>query len=64
MMDLNNDVNVLKEQFDELMATLTPDQRIVAMASINKMNKANTPEELEKIKDEEIEKVRQSESKK
>jgi hypothetical protein len=57
-MDLNNNVDVLKKQMDLLMSKLTPEQRKFAKASIEEINKATTPEEVNKIRDEEIEKAK------
>ena len=64
MMDLNKGAGILKEQFDKLMNDLPPDKRAMVNKSIELMNNATTPEELSKIRDEQIEKARQLESKK
>ena len=57
MTGLNNDVDILKDQMNKLMAKLTPEQRKIARDAIDRMREATTPEELNRMKDEEIEKL-------
>lgn len=63
MTGLNNEVDVLKKQYDTLMNKLSPDQQRMALASIKEMDKGTTQEDVIRIQDKEIQKLRDREAK-